>query len=83
MSRGWTEWERHAVELLDTLEDPAPPRGCNAHWADGGRCGRAVIKVEPGPFSMRRLCKFHAPLYRKHDIMRRRILAISAQEATI
>lgn len=59
-----------ASERLDVLEPPPPPKGCNAS-VDGKRCGRRVVLVRAGPFSVRRLCRQHQLRYYDHD----RILA--------
>lgn len=64
---------RHAVERLDVLEPGPVSRGCNAHWPDGTRCRRKVVRRYGGVFSERRLCSEHARLYAEHDLVLRRI----------
>ena len=58
--------ERAAVERYDVLEDLSVS-GCNAHSARGRRCGGRIVKLEGGPFGLRRLCKEHVRLYAEHD----------------
>lgn len=57
-----------ASDRLDVLEPPPPPKGCNA-LIDGKRCRRLVVRINAGPFSVRRLCAEHSQLYFAHDRM--------------
>jgi hypothetical protein len=59
---------RLAAERLDVLEDELPRGTCHVTGCD--REGRYEWA---GAFGVRRLCSRHRPLYRKHDLILRRI----------
>jgi hypothetical protein len=69
-----------AAERLDVLEEPAPPKGCNAR-VEGGRCRRRIVSVTEGPFGWRRLCAEHRRAYLAHDRVIARIAGVSPLQA--
>lgn len=62
----------HAAERLDVLEDELPRGTCSVRT-----CGRGnPLYPWAGAFGTFWLCSRHRPLYRKHDVIVRRIRSL-------